>query len=166
MWVLVRDVIRIIDVISIIIVISITFVIHIINVIPITMKKLLSISTELNAKIRIDAMQKGTTANAIIIGLLEKEYMNGKPPKVEPLEVLPVQDTPEQKPVEEKPLTVAHFRKGEVKEEHKHGMFLQRPQHPKGITSNGQCLRRETTNGQFEYKYFAEDFKAEDEEAF
>jgi hypothetical protein len=150
--------IRITTVIGIIMAISITFVIHIINVIPITMKKLLSISTELNAKIRIDAMQKGTTANAIIIGLLMREYMDKTGTPAQPLEVLPVKDTPEQKPVEEKPTTEAHLRKGEVKEEHKHGMFLQRKQHSKGILSNGECLRIATEDG-FKYAYFAEDLK-------
>jgi hypothetical protein len=143
MWVLVGDVIRIIDVISIIIVISITFVIHIINVIPITMKKLLSISPELNAKIRIDAMQKGTTANAIIIKLLEREYTNSKPPKVEPLEVLPVQRPVKAKPPKEQPQEDA------VKAADKEGQFLRRL----GRWTNGKCYRKETEEGSFIYSY-------------
>ena len=123
------------------------------------MKKLLSISAELNALIRIDAMKKGTTANAIIIELLEREYLNRKAAKDEPVQVLPVKEAPEQKTVEGKTRTEAPIRKGEVIEEHKYGLFLQRKQNAKGILSNGQCLRRESGNGQFEYRYFAEEFE-------
>jgi hypothetical protein len=123
------------------------------------MKKLLSISTELNALIRVDAMHKGTTANAIIIELLEREYMNGKPPKVEPLKVAPVKEAPEQKTVDRKPRTEAHLRKGEPTIEHiEAAMFLQRKQHPKGILHNGECFRASTDKG-FKYAYFAEDLK-------
>lgn len=119
------------------------------------MKKMLNLSTELNAAIRIEAMNRGTTANALIVELLEREYMNKKNPKKEEQEQKPVKDDPVKD--EPKKNTVAHIRKGEPIEEHKNAArFLQRKQHPKGILSNGECLRVSTEEG-YKYAYFAED---------
>ena len=117
------------------------------------MKKMLNISKELNAAIRVDAMSKSTTANALIIELLEREYSpKGKPVKEKPSAVT----TPKVEPQTVTTPKIKNVRQGEVIEEHKQGLYLQRKQHPKGILSNGQSLRKETSEG-FIYAYFVED---------
>jgi len=141
------------------------------------MKKMLSMPNELNAALRAESFRVGKSANALIVELLEREYMGKKPVEGIPPKVEPVQEGQEQKeprtvePIKEKPVedmpkinSVGKKREGEPTATHKEGMFLQRKQNPKGILSNGECFRREDPNGKFVYKYFIEEFEEEDQD--
>jgi len=103
-------------------------------------------------------MNKGISANEFIIQAITEKLNTSKdkPTKEEPEPVTTKATAPKEN-------TVANTRKGEPTQEHIiAAMFLQRKHHPKGILSNGQCLRRELPNGEFQHKYFAEEFTKEE----
>lgn len=77
-----------------------------------------------------------------------QEHENGKPPKVESLEVLPVQKPVKVNTLKEQPQEDAP-QEDAVKAADKEGQFLRRL----GRWTNGKCYRKETEEGSFIYSY-------------
>ena len=130
------------------------------------MKKLIEMEDSLNREIKIAAILSDVTENQyVLMAIANQLKADAAPAKEEP-----ETGTPTENPIVDTLIkglngedilannSIAHIRTGEPIEEHINaGRFLQQKHHPKGILSNGECLKRGDV-----YKYFVEEFPAEE----
>lgn len=117
------------------------------------MKKMIDLTDDLNKQVKIAAIMNRMTENKYMITAIANQLK---------ADAAPAKGTPtKEEPTKEEPgtgMSTGNIRTGEpIKEHINAGRFLQQKHHPKGILSNGECLKRGDV-----YKYFVEEFPAEE----